>query len=218
MVPLLHGQWAEVKTVAIGTVLSSPGPDGSGSPRATDISYFSRRTDHETFSRLALPELHRRGTETAGVVVAVMDGSEWLQKFMDMQRPDAVRILDLPHGLEHLGVIGGSVWGAGSRAAAEWVAVEAGVVRRCGPAWVLDEGRGLGLACPSNGARGRGVGHRGRSGVPQGGVRAGRPGSYRRERVVGLLAVRSRSMRSDNEADKLHVIVSREGLRGVNLG
>ncbi len=137
MVPLLHGQWAEVKTVAIGTVLSSPGPDGSGSPRATDISYFSRRTDHETFSRLALPELHRRGTETAGVVVAVMDGSEWLQKFMDMQRPDAVRILDLPHALEHLATAAQARFGPGSAEASAWLSQQTAVLRHGDPDLVL---------------------------------------------------------------------------------
>jgi hypothetical protein len=36
------------------------------------------------------------------VVVAVMDGSDWLQKFIDVQRPDAVLILDFPYAMEHL--------------------------------------------------------------------------------------------------------------------
>jgi len=62
------------------------------------LSYFSRLTDAGTFARLALVETHRRGVETAGQVGAVMDGAEWGQGFVDFHRPDAVRILDFPHG------------------------------------------------------------------------------------------------------------------------
>ncbi|HUZ76902.1 MAG TPA: ISKra4 family transposase [Chloroflexota bacterium] len=137
MVPLLHGQWAEVKTVAIGTVLSAPGPDGKAIPRATDISYFSRRTDHETFSRLALPEFHRRGTETATVVVGVMDGSEWLQKFLDMHRPDAVRILDFPHAVEHLAAAAQASLGAGTPDTKAWLDEQSTILRAGNPDTML---------------------------------------------------------------------------------
>ena len=143
MVPLLHGQWAEVKTVAIGTVLSPLGPDGKAVPRATDISYFSRRTDHETFSRLALPEFHRRGTETAKVVVGVMDGSEWLQKFLDMHRPDAVRILDFPHAVEHLAAAAQASLGAGTPATKAWLDEQSAVLRAGNPDTMLAALRAL---------------------------------------------------------------------------
>ena len=58
--------------------------------------------DHQSFGRLAAVETHRRGTETAGKVCAVVDGAEWQQGFIDLHRPDAVRILDWCHGAEHL--------------------------------------------------------------------------------------------------------------------
>ena len=137
MVPLLHGQWAEVKTVAIGTVVSEPGPDGNAVPRARDISYFSRLADHETFSRLALPEFHRRGTETAKVVVGVMDGSDWLQKFLDMHRPDAVRVLDFPHAVEHLASAAQASFGSGTPATQAWLDEHAAVLRSGDPDTML---------------------------------------------------------------------------------
>src|SRR5262249_58946984 len=56
MVPLVHGEWAEVKTVAVGRV------ERRGETlHATDLSYFSRLADVDTVTRLAWGELHRRG-------------------------------------------------------------------------------------------------------------------------------------------------------------
>ena len=65
MVSLLHGEWCEVKTLAIGTVAKS---DLEGEVHAQDLSYFSRTADHQSFGRLAVVETHRRGTEGAGKV------------------------------------------------------------------------------------------------------------------------------------------------------
>jgi len=81
MVPLVGGAWAEVKSLVVGTVAVRD--DG---PRLTEPSYFSRLADHAAFARLALAETHRRGTETAGVVVGVVDGAEWCQGFLDRHR------------------------------------------------------------------------------------------------------------------------------------
>jgi len=38
----------------------------------------------------------------AKAVCAVTDGADWIQGFVDMHRPDAVRILDFPHATEHV--------------------------------------------------------------------------------------------------------------------
>ena len=85
MVPLLHGEWAEVKTLVIGTI-EEPASEGEAHAQ---LSYFSRMMDHQSFARLATVETHRRGTERAARVCAVMDGAEWQQKFIDLHRPDA---------------------------------------------------------------------------------------------------------------------------------
>ena len=81
MVPLLHGEWGEVKTLAIGTIEQS-GPEREA--HARDMSYFSRMLDHGRFGWLATVETHRRGTGNAGTVCAVVDGAEWQQKFIDL--------------------------------------------------------------------------------------------------------------------------------------
>jgi hypothetical protein len=98
MISLVGKQWAEVKTLAIGAVAQAPTSEG----RARGLSYFSRRAGHRDFRRLALAEPHRRGVGTAGTVVAVMDGADWLQRFIDFHRQDAVRVLDFPHAIAYL--------------------------------------------------------------------------------------------------------------------
>jgi hypothetical protein len=139
MVPLVGGAWGEVKTVAIGTVALQAGADGAGGgeARATELSYFSRLADHQTFTRLAHAELHRRGTEAAGVVVGVMDGAAWEQTFLDRYRPDAVRVLDFPHALQHLAAAAQATFGVGTAAAAAWLAAQADALKHGAPSGVL---------------------------------------------------------------------------------
>jgi hypothetical protein len=105
MVPLVHGQWTEVRTLAVGEVppprLTPDGPV----VQTTNLSYFSRRTDSTTFSELATLELHRRGIEAANRVGAVVDGALWCQSFVDLHYPEALRVLDFAHAAEYLAVI-----------------------------------------------------------------------------------------------------------------
>lgn len=133
MISLVGKQWTEVKTLAVGTVAQ----EATGEVHARDLSYFSRRTDHATFRRLALVETHRRGVGTAGVVVAVMDGAEWLQGFIDFHRHDAVRVLDFPHAVEYLTRASHEAHGAGTAATSEWIGQQAHALKHAGPAPVL---------------------------------------------------------------------------------
>jgi hypothetical protein len=57
----------------------------------------SRMSDAETFADLAEVEMRRRGVSRAQEICAVTDGADWLQGFLDLHCPDAVRILDFPH-------------------------------------------------------------------------------------------------------------------------
>lgn len=120
MVPLLHKAWGEVKTLAIGVIGPPIRQKEEWHVHAEQLSYFSRMTDHETFARLATVETYRRGTETATTVCAVNDGAEWEQKFVDYQRPDAVRILDWGHGAEHVSEVGRAVFGRATPAEQSW--------------------------------------------------------------------------------------------------
>jgi hypothetical protein len=117
MVPLVGPCWGEVKLLAIGTLEAAP----AGEVHARDVSYFGRMTDAATFGRLATVETHRRGTERAGRVGAVVDGAEWQQGFIDLHRADAVRILDFPHAAEHVAAVGQAVFGTGTAATATWL-------------------------------------------------------------------------------------------------
>jgi hypothetical protein len=121
MVPLVGGEWAEVKTLAIGAVEVRRGDDGLPEARTTDLTYFSRLADADTFTHQAYLEAHRRGTETAKVVCAVQDGAEWLQGLVDMLRPDAVRILDFPHAIEHLTAAAQPVLGSATPELKTWL-------------------------------------------------------------------------------------------------
>ncbi len=119
MVPLNNGEWAEAKTLVIGAVKPVRSQDGP-SHEMTQLSYFSRLTDHETFERLALVETHRRGLTQAKEAAAVVDGAEWIQGFIDYHRPDALRILDFPHAAEYLNTLGALTLGDGQSAPSEW--------------------------------------------------------------------------------------------------
>jgi hypothetical protein len=143
MVPLVGGEWAEVKTLALGEVTTTAMADGTAATRTTALSYFSRLTDADTFREQARGELYRRGTAVAGVVCAVQDGAEWQQRFVDHHRPDAVRILDFPHAVEHLATVGRAVFGSGTAAYREWLGVQAHTFKHGDPAHVLAALRAL---------------------------------------------------------------------------
>jgi hypothetical protein len=120
-VPLVHQEWAEVKTLALGTVGAPVLEHGERVVHTTELSYFSRLAEAEAFTRLALVETHRRGTETAHRVGAVMDGAEWEQGFVDWHREDAVRILDLGHASGYVSTAGQAVLGEGTPLFQGWL-------------------------------------------------------------------------------------------------
>lgn len=122
MVPLVHGEWAEVKTVALGAIQPPLIENGETVVHTTALSYFSRLAEAETFTRLATVETHRRGTERAETVCAVNDGAEWIQGFIDVQRHDAVRILDFSHAAGYIAQIGQAVLGEGTAELKAWLA------------------------------------------------------------------------------------------------
>lgn len=121
LVPLRHGEWAEVKTVAIGEIQPPVMERGERVIHTTNLSYFSRLADAETFSRLATIETQRRGTERADRVCAVNDGAEWIQGFVDLQCYTAVRILDFSHAASYVAQVGQAVLGEGTPEFKTWL-------------------------------------------------------------------------------------------------
>ena len=149
-IPLVGGDWAEVKTLVLGVVQPPKVVKGETVIGTTEHSYFSRLTDSDTFQRLALVETQRRGVETAGQVGFVTDGSEWLQKFADHHRADAVRILDFPHAGEHLAAVGQASLGEGSREAQSWLKTQLHELKHTGPGQVVAEVQRLVAAQPES--------------------------------------------------------------------
>ncbi len=116
MVPLRgKGEWAEVKTLAVGTA-QPPARNKEGEPEVhvTELSYFSRMTDHATFTRLATVE-----------------------SFLDVHRLDAVRILDFSHATGYLAQIAQATFGEGTAEATGWLAAQRHALKHASPAVVL---------------------------------------------------------------------------------
>lgn len=105
-VPLVHGQWGEVKHLAVGHVQSQTDQTAGQQVHTTHLSYFARLADAASFSDQASSEVRRRGIDRAKVVVAVQDGAEWLQGLVQAHRADAVRILDFAHAAQRVAAIG----------------------------------------------------------------------------------------------------------------
>jgi hypothetical protein len=144
MVPLVHGQWAEVKTLAIGVVGTRRDREGQEVACTREVSYLSRLADADQFIELAQLETARRGTRRAGVVCAVADGAPWIQRVWDWHCPKAVRILDFPHAAEHLSSAAHAVLGTGTAAASEWLGQQLHDLKHDDPASVLAALRTLG--------------------------------------------------------------------------
>jgi len=139
MVPLLHGVWAEVRSVVIGEVQPAVEEKGERVVHTRNLSYFSRKVKAQEFGRLALVEMHRRGVEKAKQVAAVMDGADWEQSFVDFHCPQAIRILDFPHAAEHINQIGESLHGEHTPESQAWLKERLHSLRHEGPDKLLIE-------------------------------------------------------------------------------
>ena len=124
MVPLRHGVWGEVKTLAVGVPAPPVEEDGALVVHTRELSYFSRLTDSTSFAETTTAEVHRRGVTRAKRVGAVVDGAEWIQGFIDLHAPEAVRILDFPHAAEYVVAIGQTLGPDGPLLSAEALAQE----------------------------------------------------------------------------------------------
>ncbi len=105
-VQLVGGEWKEVKTLALGVVGEPVEEQGEQVVHSRELTYFSRMAEAEQFQQAALVEIQERGVEKAQTVCAVSDGAEWIPKFVDYHRQDAVRILDFAHAIEYVAQAG----------------------------------------------------------------------------------------------------------------
>ena len=80
-------------------------PTASGLPgraRIRGASNVARIEHWESFARRFYREAQRRGVEQAGRVVLLGDGAEWIDQLHREFVPEAIRILDFWHALQHL--------------------------------------------------------------------------------------------------------------------
>jgi hypothetical protein len=143
MIPLVHGQWTEVRTLAVGEVQPPLASPAGPVVHTTNLSYFSRRTESATFGALATRELHRRGIEGARRVGAVVDGAIWCQSFVDLHAPAAVRILDFAHAAEYLTTIAQTTGVAGPLLSPAQLVEVRHALKHTGPATVMPQLRAL---------------------------------------------------------------------------
>ncbi len=140
MVPVVGGEWAEVKTLVVGELT---GQEPGEPVRAVNLSYFSRLADAKSFTLDALYETHRRGTPEAEAVIAVNDGAVWEQEFMRYRAPNSVRVLDYSHAAGYLSTAGQAVYGPGTKECCEWVERQRHELRHGDPEAVIEELRRL---------------------------------------------------------------------------
>jgi hypothetical protein len=149
MVPLVGGEWGEVKTLVLGEVTRKR----RGDVCQEQLSSFSRLSAVERFEEDALVETHRRGVEKATAVCAVQDGAEWLTGLVDYHRADAVRILDFAHAAEHISAMGQAAISAGSEVGDDWLTRQLHALKHTGPSQVLADLRALQASHPDLDAR-----------------------------------------------------------------
>ena len=145
MVPLIGGEWAEVKTMALGEVRNE-----NDEVCVKKLSYFSRLADARQFEQWSLSEIHRRGVEKSQQVATVTDGAEWLQSLIDYHCPSALRILDFPHAGQRIGEIAQSLWGEGTPKATQWTKRRLHKLKYQGPSGILAQLQLLARHNPEN--------------------------------------------------------------------
>jgi hypothetical protein len=79
-----------------------------------------------------------------------MDGAEWIDGVVDLQCPDALRILDFPHAAQAMSAIGQGAGMSEAEALPLWVATQLRTLKHEGPAPVLAELARLGATFPLN--------------------------------------------------------------------
>jgi hypothetical protein len=142
-VRLVGGGFWEVKNMTIGEFDTETNSKGEERVETSNISYFARGYRVREFERYALVETQRRGVENADVVVSPVDGAEWLQSLVNYHAPDAVRILDFPHGQEYLATAGKAYFGEGTTDFTAWYGKATEDLKENGPAATLQRLRTL---------------------------------------------------------------------------
>ena len=138
------GAWTAVNlAVFAARAPGSPATDGHPTRTAQALSAVARGEPAAPFGRTITLATQRRGVAEAHTVGSPNDGAAWLQGLVDLLAPPAIRILDPPHAVAHLGTSAALVHGADAPEVAPWVADRYRTLGEDGPA--------PGLACLAHG-------------------------------------------------------------------
>ncbi len=105
----------------------------------TNITYFSRMTNSETFTQLAAGEIDIRGFFQVKQVCTVSDGAEWIQHFIDAYRADTVKILDFFHAAGYVSDIATFVRNTSTVLPESWLEEQLHELKHQGPKKFLEE-------------------------------------------------------------------------------
>jgi hypothetical protein len=114
---------AKTREARLGCVFTQTKIDDSGKPMRDEDSttYVGAIESAEKFGSRIYAEAVRRGVREAKEVVVLGDGAPWIWTIADLHFHGATQILDLYHALEHMTLIGKSVYPVMDRRAKKWL-------------------------------------------------------------------------------------------------
>jgi len=115
---------ARTREVKLGCIFTQTTVDEEGKPLRDpeSTSYVGAIETAEEFGPRIYTEAVRRGIAGAGRVVLLGDGAIWIGNLGEEHFPDATRILDMYHAIEHASDVGKAIYGARSELAQQWTA------------------------------------------------------------------------------------------------
>lgn len=114
---------AKTREARLGCVFTQTKADDRGNPMRDEdsTSYVGAIENAEQFGPRIYAEAVRRGAREAIEVVVLGDGAPWIWAIADLHFHGATQILDLYHALEHMTLIGKSVYPVMDRRAKKWL-------------------------------------------------------------------------------------------------
>lgn len=114
---------AKTREARLGCVFTQTKTDVSGNPMRDEdsTSYAGAIENAEQFGPRIYAEAVRRGVREAKEVVVLGDGAPWIWTIADLHFHGATQILDLYHALEHMTLIGKSVYPVMDRRTKKWL-------------------------------------------------------------------------------------------------
>ncbi len=145
LIPVLPNEWAEVKMTTVADVSQ----DQDGQVQCEALSYFARLADAAPFADLTSCEIGRRGVAQAQTEAAINDGAEWIDRFVQGHRADALRMLDFAHAAQYIAASGTLAQEAEVRVPPTWLTEQLHALKHEGSTGVLKEVERLRLLAPT---------------------------------------------------------------------